>query len=183
MALGIVKIYLGSPFSANRRCSRSVCSRSVGSRSVCRGQLSWTPLLQPFIHVSGVSSSVVERGVSDRKVVHSRFDFRTGNAIDCIVVSMGKELRTYFPLKQSYRLITVAQPHERLPYGTQIDRQILFILSQKCATSTINLHSTTDDKMFYDQESGRDFLFSGQLTPETFPVEAVRQKQVAWFFS
>ena len=24
MALGIVKIYLGSPFSANRRCSRSV---------------------------------------------------------------------------------------------------------------------------------------------------------------
>ena len=47
MALGIVKIYLRSPFSANRRCSRSVCSRSVGSRSVgsrsvCRGQLSWT---------------------------------------------------------------------------------------------------------------------------------------------
>ena len=37
MALGIVKIYLGSPFSANRRCSRS-----VGSWSVCRGQLSWT---------------------------------------------------------------------------------------------------------------------------------------------
>ena len=37
MALGIVKIYLESPFSANRRCSRSVCSRSV-----CRGQLSWT---------------------------------------------------------------------------------------------------------------------------------------------
>ena len=37
MALGIVKIYLGSQFSANRRCSRS-----VGSRSVCRGQLSWT---------------------------------------------------------------------------------------------------------------------------------------------
>ena len=37
MALGIVKIYLGSPFSAHRRCSRS-----VGSRSVCRGQLSWT---------------------------------------------------------------------------------------------------------------------------------------------
>ena len=32
MALWIVKIYLGSPFSANRRCSRSVC----------RGQLSWT---------------------------------------------------------------------------------------------------------------------------------------------
>ena len=44
MALGIVKIYLGSPFSTNRRCSRSVCSRSVGSRSVCRGQLSWTRL-------------------------------------------------------------------------------------------------------------------------------------------
>ena len=39
MALGIAKIYLGSP---NRRCSRSVCYRSVGSRSVCRGQLSWT---------------------------------------------------------------------------------------------------------------------------------------------
>ena len=38
MALGIVKIYLGSPFSANRRYSRSVCLRSVGSRSVCRGQ-------------------------------------------------------------------------------------------------------------------------------------------------
>ena len=37
MALGIVKIYLGSPFSANRRCSRSVCLRSV-----CCGQLSWT---------------------------------------------------------------------------------------------------------------------------------------------
>ena len=37
MALGIVKIYLGSPFSANRRYSRLVCSRSV-----CRGQLSWT---------------------------------------------------------------------------------------------------------------------------------------------
>ena len=36
MALGIAKIYLGSPFSANRRCSRS-----VGSWSVCRGQLSW----------------------------------------------------------------------------------------------------------------------------------------------
>ena len=34
MALGIVKIYLGLPFSANRRCSRSVCSQSVGSRSV-----------------------------------------------------------------------------------------------------------------------------------------------------
>ena len=31
MALGIVKIYLGSQFSANRRCSRSVGSRSVGS--------------------------------------------------------------------------------------------------------------------------------------------------------
>ena len=29
MALGIVKIGLGSPFSANRRCSRSVCLRSV----------------------------------------------------------------------------------------------------------------------------------------------------------
>ena len=42
MALGIVKIYLGSPFSANRHCPRSVCSWSVGSRSVCRGQLSWT---------------------------------------------------------------------------------------------------------------------------------------------
>ena len=42
MALGIVKIYLGSPFSANRCCPRSVCSRSVGSRSVCCGQLSWT---------------------------------------------------------------------------------------------------------------------------------------------
>ena len=37
MALGIVKIYLGSPFSANWRCSWSVCSRSV-----CRGQLSWS---------------------------------------------------------------------------------------------------------------------------------------------
>ena len=36
MALGIAKIYLGLPFSANRRCSRS-----VGSRSVCRGKLSW----------------------------------------------------------------------------------------------------------------------------------------------
>ena len=34
MALGIVNIYLGLPFSANRRCSRS-----VGLRSVCRGQL------------------------------------------------------------------------------------------------------------------------------------------------
>ena len=29
MALGIAKIYLGSPFSANRRCSWSVGSRSV----------------------------------------------------------------------------------------------------------------------------------------------------------
>ena len=29
MALGIVKIYLGSPFPANRRCLRSVSSRSV----------------------------------------------------------------------------------------------------------------------------------------------------------
>ena len=29
MALGIVEIYLGSPFSANRHCSRSVCLRSV----------------------------------------------------------------------------------------------------------------------------------------------------------
>ena len=37
MVLGIVKIYLGSPFSAHRRCLRS-----VGLRSVCRGQLSWT---------------------------------------------------------------------------------------------------------------------------------------------
>ena len=45
MALGIVKIYLGSPFSANRHCPRSVCLRSVGSRSVCRGQLSWTRLV------------------------------------------------------------------------------------------------------------------------------------------
>ena len=35
MALGIV--YLGLPFSANRRCPWS-----VGSRSVCCGQLSWT---------------------------------------------------------------------------------------------------------------------------------------------
>ena len=42
MALGIVKIYSGSPFSTNRRCSRSVCSRSVGSQSVCSSQLSWT---------------------------------------------------------------------------------------------------------------------------------------------
>ena len=32
MALGIVEIYFGSPFSANRHCSRPVCSRSV-----CRG--------------------------------------------------------------------------------------------------------------------------------------------------
>ena len=48
MALGIVKIYLGLPFPANRRCSwsvcsRSVCLRSVGSRSVvavsCRGPI------------------------------------------------------------------------------------------------------------------------------------------------
>ena len=39
MALGIVKIYLGSPFSANRRCLQSVCLRSV-----CRGQLLWTLL-------------------------------------------------------------------------------------------------------------------------------------------
>ena len=37
MALRIVKMYLGLPFSANRRCLRSVCLRSV-----CRGQLSWT---------------------------------------------------------------------------------------------------------------------------------------------
>ena len=29
MALGIVEIYLGSPFSANQHCPRSVCSRSV----------------------------------------------------------------------------------------------------------------------------------------------------------
>ena len=29
MALGIVKIYLGSPFSANQRCPRSVGPRSV----------------------------------------------------------------------------------------------------------------------------------------------------------
>ena len=43
MALGIVKIYLGSPFSANWRCSRS-----VGSWSVCRGQLSWTQLAGPI---------------------------------------------------------------------------------------------------------------------------------------
>ena len=42
MALGIVKIYLGLPFPANQRCTRSVCLRSVGSRSVCGGQLSWT---------------------------------------------------------------------------------------------------------------------------------------------
>ena len=34
MTLGIVKIYLGSPFSANRCCPRSVCSLSVGLRSV-----------------------------------------------------------------------------------------------------------------------------------------------------
>ena len=34
MALGIVKIYLESPFSASQRCSQSVCSRSVGTRSV-----------------------------------------------------------------------------------------------------------------------------------------------------
>ena len=40
MAPGIVKIYLGSPFSANRSCSRSVCSRSVW-----RVQLSWTHTL------------------------------------------------------------------------------------------------------------------------------------------
>ena len=37
MALGIVKLYLESLFSANRRCSWSIYSRSV-----CRGQLSWT---------------------------------------------------------------------------------------------------------------------------------------------
>ena len=34
MALGIVKIYLGLPFSANRCSSQSVCSRSVGLWSV-----------------------------------------------------------------------------------------------------------------------------------------------------
>ena len=34
MALGIVKIYLGLPFLANRRCLLSVCLRSVDSRSV-----------------------------------------------------------------------------------------------------------------------------------------------------
>ena len=41
MALGIVKIYFGPPFSANRRCSRSVCSWSV-----CRGQLPWTHIFR-----------------------------------------------------------------------------------------------------------------------------------------
>ena len=58
MALGIEKIYLGSPFSANRRCLRSVCLRSVGSWSVCRGQLSWTRLglyqysiIEALVHV------------------------------------------------------------------------------------------------------------------------------------
>ena len=40
MALGIVEIYLGSPFSANPRCSRS-----VGSRLVCCNQLSWTQIV------------------------------------------------------------------------------------------------------------------------------------------
>ena len=45
MALGIVKIYLGSQFSANWRCSRSVCLRSVGLQSVCCDQLSKTCFL------------------------------------------------------------------------------------------------------------------------------------------
>ena len=41
MALGIVKIYLGSPFSANRHSLQSVCSQSVGSRSVVVDPLKW----------------------------------------------------------------------------------------------------------------------------------------------
>ena len=56
MALGIVKIYLESPFSANRRCTRSVCSRSVDLRSVCRGQLSWTQDCLPHATAPAYSS-------------------------------------------------------------------------------------------------------------------------------
>ena len=48
MALGIVKIRLESPFSANRRCSQSVC----------RGQLSWTLICSRKISVFMCESSV-----------------------------------------------------------------------------------------------------------------------------
>ena len=48
MALGIVKIRLGSPFSANRRCAQSVCC----------GQLSWTLICSHKISVFMCESSV-----------------------------------------------------------------------------------------------------------------------------
>ena len=48
MALGIVKIYLGSHFSANQRCLQAVCSRQL-----VRGQLLWTQLLVPNTIIFG----------------------------------------------------------------------------------------------------------------------------------
>ena len=51
MALGIVKIYLGSPFSANQR----------SSRSVCRGQLSWT-------HVILLADTIIQKLVGKAKI-------------------------------------------------------------------------------------------------------------------
>ena len=49
MALGIVKIYLGSPFSANRCSSQSVCLRSVCSRSVGL----WSVVVDPIFGLLG----------------------------------------------------------------------------------------------------------------------------------
>ena len=75
MALGIVKIYLGSLFSANRRSSQSVCSRSVGSRSVCCDQLSWTrkEYIQciRFDQVNHKPYNCTIKSVTIRTIVHS----------------------------------------------------------------------------------------------------------------
>ena len=52
MALGIVKIYLGAPFSANQHCSRSVCSQSV--------------VMDPAKHFEG-SQSTFQKNQNDAK--------------------------------------------------------------------------------------------------------------------
>ena len=53
MALGIVKIYLETPFSANQRCSRSVCLWSVGL---------WSVVMDPRIRIWTQFWLVLEEG-------------------------------------------------------------------------------------------------------------------------
>ena len=57
---------------------------------------------------TGGDNSMVERRVSDRKVVDSRLDSPTGDA------SLGKKLYAYFPYGPSSLPAVVSQPEETL---------------------------------------------------------------------